>query len=48
VAAYFWWALAAHKGHGKAERLLAGLVTEMRPGQVAEARRLRRDWQPVN
>ena len=48
VAAYFWWALAAHKGHDKAEHLLAGLVTEMRPDQVAEARRLRRDWQPVN
>ncbi len=48
VAAYFWWALAAHKGHGKAERMLAALVTEMRPDQVAEARRLRRDWRPVN
>ncbi|MAG96060.1 MAG: hypothetical protein CMM08_05155 [Rhodospirillaceae bacterium] len=48
VAAYFWWALAAHKGHGKAESMLAALVTEMRPDQVAEARRLRRDWQPIN
>ena len=42
--AYMWWSIAASQGNEKAMELRDMIKKRMTPGQIAEAKRLAREW----
>ncbi len=46
VRAHMWLSLAAAKGHPKSAKLRDAVAKRMTPAQLAEAKRLAREWKP--
>lgn len=46
VQAYKWWILAASKGHGLAGAFVSDPFVSITPAQMAEAKKLAREWKP--
>ena len=47
IQAHMWWNLAASQGNEWASRYRENLAKSMTPDQIAEARKLAREWKPV-
>ena len=47
IQAHMWWNLAASQGNEWASRYRENLAKPMTPDQIAEARKLAREWKPV-